>query len=110
MRQYVLDEISRADISRVQDYLDDHATRSGLQGIWWVDLRDDLLDETQYAHDECKPFRFAIELGKNFVKFEFLIRSGQTMRCPCIGYANRQQREFIMRFADHMVEELNLRT
>jgi len=32
------------------------------------------------------------------------------MRCACIGYATRQQRDFILAFADRLVEELPLRT
>jgi hypothetical protein len=110
MRQYVLDEISRADIPRIRDYLDAHASPSSLEDIWWVDLKDDLLGPEQFSHQEHQPFRFAVEVGQNFVRFEFLIRSRQTMRCACIGYATRAQRDFILSFADHLVEDLALRT
>jgi len=110
MRQYLLDEISRADIPRVRDYLQDHALASSLEDLWWVDLPEDLLSPEQFAHPDCRPFRFAVELGDNFVRFEFLIRSEQTMRCACIGYATRSQRDFILAFADRLVEDLALRT
>jgi hypothetical protein len=49
-------------------------------------------------------------VGDDFVRFEFLIRSRETMRCACIGYATRVQRDFILAFADRLVEELALRT
>jgi hypothetical protein len=110
MRQYILDEISRGDIPRIRDYLKEHAIASGLEDIWWVDLQEDLLSPQQFDHQECRPFRFAVEVGENFVRFEFLIRSRQTMRCACIGYATRQQRDFILAFADRLVEDLALRT
>ena len=110
MRQYHLDEISRKDIPRLRDYLQEHALASSLDGIWWVDLPEDLLSPEQFAHQDCRPFRFAVELGDDFVRFEFLIRSQQTMRCACIGYATRQQREFILAFADRLVEDLELQT
>jgi hypothetical protein len=32
------------------------------------------------------------------------------MRCSCIGYATRVQRDFILAFAERLVEELALRT
>ena len=32
------------------------------------------------------------------------------MRCACIGYATRQQRDFILAFADRLVADLALRT
>ena len=110
MRQYLLDEISRADLPRLRDYLDEHAIRSSLDDIWWVDLEDDLLNPVQFEHRSCRPYRFAVEVGENFVRFEFLIRSRETMRCPCIGYATSAQRAFILGFADRLVEDLALRT
>jgi hypothetical protein len=110
MRQYQLDEIARNDIPRVREYLDEHAIAAGVEDIWWVDLQDDLLSPEQFSHPDCRPFRFAVEVGDNFVRFEFLIRSRETMRCACIGYATRVQRDFILAFADRLVEELALRT
>ena len=110
MRQYHLDEIARIDIPRVREYLNQHAVAARLEDIWWVDLPEDLLSPEQFSHPDCRPFRFAVELGDDFVRFEFLIRSRETMRCACIGYATRQQRDFILAFADRLVEELALRT
>ena len=115
MRQYLLDEIARKDIPRVRDYLREHAVASSLGDVWWVDLPEDLLSPEQYEHRECRPFRFAVEVGEpqvgdSFVRFEFLIRSREKMRCACIAYATRQQRDFILAFADRLVEELALRT
>ena len=115
MRQYLLDEIIRKDIPRVRDYLNEHALASGLADIWWVDLPEDLLSPEQFEHQQCRPFRFAVEVGEpevgdSFLRFEFLIRSREKMRCACIGYATRQQRDFILAFADRLVAELALRT
>jgi hypothetical protein len=110
MRQLVLDEINRADLPRLRDYLHGHATASSLEGIWWVDLPEDLLSPSQFEHQECRPFRFAVELGDDFVRLEFLIRSREKMRCTCIDYATRAQRDFILAYADRLVEDLGLRT
>jgi len=110
MRQYLLDEIARVDIPRVREYLNQHALASSLADIWWVDLQEDLLNPEQFSHADCRPFRFSVELGDDFVRFEFLIRSRETMRCSCIGYATRVQRDFILGFADRLVEDLGLRT
>ncbi len=110
MRQYLVDEIAKPDIPRVRQYLHDHATPAGLEGIWWVELGEELLSDTQQSHAACRPFVFGIELGQDFVKFEFLIRSRQTMRCPCIGYATPPQRDFILTFADRLIRDLKLRT
>ncbi len=110
MKQYLLDEIPRDDIARVRDYLNQHANAAGIADIWWVDLQEDLLSPEQFDHRDCQPHRFAVEVGDDFVRFEFLIRSLQTMRCSCIAYATRQQRDFILAYADRLVAELGLRT
>jgi len=115
MRQYLLDEIGRGDLPRVRQYLKEHATASSLEDIWWVDLPEDLLSPEQFAHRDCRPFRFAVEVGEkevgdSFLRFEFLIRSREKMRCTCIDYATRQQRDFILAYADRLVEDLALRT
>ncbi len=110
MKQYLLDEIRRDDLEPIRAYLNGHAAPSSLEGIWWVDLSEDLLGPEQYAHAEHRPFRFAVELGDDFLRFEFLIRSRETMRCACIAYATRPQRDFILAFADRLVEDLKLRT
>jgi hypothetical protein len=110
MQQYVLDEIARPDLARIKAYLNDQAKPAGLDGIWWVELAPEQLSDTQKAHPDCQPHCFAVELGKNFLKFEFLIRSRRTMRCTCIGYASRPQRDVIMAFADRLVSELELKT
>ena len=110
MRLYMLDEIMRKDLPRVREYLNEHAIAARLEDIWWVDVPEDLLSAEQFAHQDCRPFRFAVEVGDDFVRLEFLIRSDQSMRCTCIDYATRQQRDFILAFADRLVEELGLRT
>lgn len=110
MRQYQLDEIPKKDIPKVREYLNQHAVAAGIADIWWVDLQEDLLSPEQFDHRDCQPHRFAVEVGDDFVRFEFLIRSLKTMRCSCIAYATRQQRDFILGYADRLVEELALRT
>ena len=110
MKQYLLDEIARPDLPRIKAYLNEKAQPSGLDGIWWVELTQEQLSEVQRAHPDCQPHCFAVELGRNFVKFEFLIRSRRTMRCPCIGYATRPQRDYIMDFADRLTSDLALKT
>jgi hypothetical protein len=110
MKQYILDEIANPDLARIKAYMDEKGQLAGLEGIWWVHLGKEQLSETQLAHPDCQPHCFAVELGKNLIKFEFLIRSRRTMRCSCIAYATRLQRDWIMDFADRLVADLELKT
>lgn len=110
MRHFFVDEIAREDIERIRDFLDKNTNSSSIKGLYWVDLTEDLLNEVQHAHKDCRPYCFAVELGESFVKFELLIRSRNSYRCSCSGYAAPVQRDFIINFAEGLIERLSIRT
>ncbi|VBB46206.1 conserved hypothetical protein [uncultured Desulfatiglans sp.] len=110
MRAYLLDEIPSAHLERIKGFLDQNALHSRVDEIYWVQLPDDLLTAEQYSHQACRPHVFAVELGPDWVRFEFLIRSLHTMRCTCPGYCTEPQRHFVMHFADNMLKSLNIQT
>ena len=75
-----------------------------------MELPEDLLAAVQVEHRACKPHGFAVEVGSNWVKSEFFIRSLKGMRCECQRYCDRQQRDFILNFVDGMTDALDIRT
>jgi hypothetical protein len=107
MKQYVIDELTEADYLRIRDYLQEHLESSMIEGIYWVNLPEPLHNATQLQHIECRPFYFAINLSREHIGFEWLIRSRQTLHCPCIGYADAAQREHIIAYADALMEKLH---
>jgi hypothetical protein len=107
MKQYVIDELTEADYLRIRDYLQEHLESSMMDGIFWVDLPEHLHNEIQLQHSQCRPFYFAINLSRKQIGFEWLIRSRQTLHCPCIGYADAAQRRYIIEYADALMEKLN---
>jgi hypothetical protein len=112
MRSYLLDEISPSDIKKISNFLKKNAINSGLGGIFWGVVPDDAFSKTQYehSHNGCQPFTFAIELGPDFLRFEFLVRSLTHMGCACSGYCTRRQQEFIINFADALIADLDIKT
>jgi hypothetical protein len=68
------------------------------------------MDGVQAAHTECQPFYFAVVLRQSVISFELLIRTRKRVRCDCIQYANKAQRESIIRFADSIFDELKILT
>jgi hypothetical protein len=109
MKQYVIDQLREEDRQQILEFLKTKAERVVMGDIFWINLPEELYSETQKEHKSCHPFYFAIELTKNQVNFELLIRSQQIMRCNCICYADGKQRDFIFDFADEMLEELEIR-
>lgn len=109
MKQYVLDQLREEDHAAIGSYLRNHADPSILEGVYWMDIPEDLYTEVQRDHPQCRPFYFAVNLDSTRVSFELLIRSRQILRCSCIGYASPEQREHILSFADRMLDELKIK-
>lgn len=110
MKQYRIDELRAEDYEKLRAHLDQHYGPCHMKGLYWIPLQGHLLDDVQKAHRDCQPFCFAVELRPKEVCFELLIRTRNRLRCDCIHYANRAQRESIIAFADDMFETLRILT
>ena len=110
MRSYLIDEISPADMEKIEGYLEQNAIKSNLEKIFWVQMSENLLSDTQFQHRDCQPYAFAIELGPDWVKLEFLVRNLKNLHCICNAFCTLQQRDFILNFAHKMMEHQDIRT
>jgi hypothetical protein len=108
MKQYRIDELRPNDYEKIKGYLDERFGSSQMEGVYWVPLDSDLLDQVQGAHVDCQPFYFAVVLEPRVIAFEFLIRTRNRIRCDCIRYANDTQRDSIIRFGDSIFETLKI--
>ncbi len=109
MRAYLIDEISPSDIEKISGFLKEAGISSGLDGLFWVRLPEDLLSGEQFQHRHCRPHVFAVELGSDFVKLELFVRSLKNMRCTCPGLCTDRQVRYIFDFAHGMIEQLGIR-
>lgn len=110
MRAYLIDEISPAGMGKITGFLKKNAIRSGLEEIFWVQIPEGLLSKTQQQHLDCGPHVFAAELGPDWVKLEFFVRSSKNMKCSCQGYCTPAQTTYVSEFATRMVNRLGIRT
>lgn len=110
MRSYLLDELSRDDLEKVLEYLNEEARPSALGDLFWVDLPEEFLTPEQRDHDHCRPHRFAVEVGDDSLRLEFLIRPVEGLRCHCSGMADPNQRDYIIAWGDKMIADLELST
>ncbi len=110
MRSYLIDEISPRDIKKIGKFLKKNALSSSLDRIFWIQIPEELLTEEQLQHKECRPYICALELGSDWLKLEFLVRSSRNMMCTCSNYCTERQRNFVIEYANRMIEELGVRT
>ena len=109
MKQYVIDELRPDDYKTIKSYLDDNFVASGVEGVYWIYLEDDLLADAQVGHAECRPFYFALEIENSTLSCELLVRAVNRMRCNCIGYATEKQRNWLIRNIDAIFDNLGIK-
>lgn len=110
MKQYRIDEIRPRDYEQLKAHLDESYGVPKVRDLYWIPLEFDLLDDVQADHTDCHPLYFAVELQPNFLSAELLIRTRNRMRCDCIQYATKAQRNHIIRFVDRLFERLKIVT
>jgi len=110
MKSYVVDEISSDDIALIISFMDEKTSSSGMKNLYWVDLPFEELTEDQRDHVDCNPHRFAVEIGDNWIKAEFFIRSVKKFKCNCGGYCDGKQTKYIIRYIDSIISSLDITT
>jgi hypothetical protein len=110
MKQYVIDELRRKDYELIKAYMEENFLSSDVDGIFWIRLDRKILSEIQMAHADCQPFYFAVDLEPNLITFEMLIRTQNRIRCSCMRYATDTQRNWLLKLADDIFDELGIKT
>lgn len=106
MKQYVIDELQRPEQRKLEDYFKRYLHPSGVDGIYWLFLDEDLLSDTQRSHRECRPYYIAVDLTDTAMHCELLVRAKNRLRCDCIAYVDRRQREWVIDLIDAIVAKL----
>jgi hypothetical protein len=110
MKSYLIDEISSSDLDRIRDEMEKSAGRSGLEKLFWIEIPENVLSENQLFHKECGPHVLAVELGRDWIRYEFFVRALKDMKCSCNGYATTEQIHFAMEHADRLLERLGVKS
>lgn len=109
MKQYVIDQLRESDYLKILDFMKANAEAGAFDDVFWVMIPEELYTTVQQEHAECRPFCFAVNVTRNQAEFELLIRSRNAIRCSCIGFADRKQRDYILDYADSMLKKLEIK-
>ena len=108
MKQYVIDGLRLQDYTKLKRYLDTNLESSPLGGIYWLKLDPDILTDIQKSHKDCHPHVFALMLEEQYLSCEMLVRIQKNIKCVCMAYATREQRDWLIEQADAIVESLGI--
>lgn len=108
MKQYVIDGLGFEEYQRLKAYLERYLASSPISGVYWLELDQDILTPVQKSHADCRPHVFALMLEESYLSCEFLVRIEKKIKCDCMGYATKEQRNWIMDQADAILEKLDI--
>ncbi|GAB6058172.1 hypothetical protein [Desulfonatronum parangueonense] len=109
MRSYLIDELNSTDMQRLLPFLESQGLKASVDGMYWLQIPDDLLSPEQAQHaEECGPFVCSLETGQDWFKVELLVRGRGKLRCSCIAYATPNQREWILDQVDETLSRLEI--
>lgn len=109
MKQYVIDGLRYPEYQRIKAYLDVHLKASPLGGIYWLELDKDILSPVQKQHTQCSPHVFALMLEGTYLSCELLVRIEKNIKCECMAYATKTQRNWLINQTDAILEKLDIR-
>jgi hypothetical protein len=110
MKQYTVDELRPEDHERLKVYLDEHHAAPGMENLYWIPLDGEIADDVQRDHESCRPHYFALELLPDRLICELLVRTNYRIRCDCIRYATRKQRNWLIDVVDAIFDRLEIIT
>lgn len=109
MRTYRIDELDPKDVTRLAKSLDAKDMKSSMDGMYWLDLPEDMYSDEQRDHaGECGPYSVGLETGEDWIAVELLVRARNRMRCSCVAYADPAQRAWVMDEVDRTLRELDI--
>jgi hypothetical protein len=110
MKSFVIDELRPADYRKLKDYFDENFDSAVIEGIYWLELKPDLYADEQVAHTECQPFYLTLSLEPDRLAAELLVRTKDKMRCSCIAYADKRQRDWLIDQVEAVFTRLQIKT
>ena len=105
MRSLIIDELSPMERDNIESWLKRNLAPGPLPGLFWLEIPEDLLEGEQGAHPAHGPFRFSLELTRDSLRLELLIRNSAALHCSCTAYASARQRHFALETLDWMLDE-----
>ena len=107
MKSYFIEDLNSKQIKKIKTLLEEQDCYNPIKDIFWVKLPQKILSITQEKHNKtCGPYIFSIEIGKNWIKAEFLIRDTKKISCSCIRFAEEHQRNYIINFIDAILNHI----
>lgn len=89
MEEYIHGDITAEQKQHLLTLLNNLGYGAGLDGLYWLPLPPEALSPLQNEHaSTCGPYALALEVEKDVVRLEYLVRARNSLRCDCIHAAS----------------------
>jgi hypothetical protein len=107
LKSTILDELTNDELLKCINYLEKHTIKSNIENLYWLHIPDEFLNKNQINSIKYDgKYKIAIELGKSWIKIEYLIRNNNL-------YNNKNTKitfkieKFISNFYKKMINFIN---
>ncbi len=111
MEEIIIARLNPADMLRLRLRLGELNLASSLDGLYWLLVPRDLLDEVQREHlESCGPYILALDTdtGSGELRLEPLARAQNHMHCECIAPASPEVVAYGVEYVEGLLRELSI--
>ena len=111
MEEIVIARLSPADMLRLRLRLGELNLASSLDGLYWLPVPRDLLDDMRRQHlESCGPYILALDTdtGNGELRLEPLARAQNHMHCECIAPASAEVVEYGVEYVQGLLRGLSI--
>lgn len=102
IKEEILFPCSAVQLDKIKAYFTQLEFSSSIPGLYWLPVPEEMLTNVQTEHlISCGPYALALEITKEGLILETLVRAQNQLHCGCISFATEQ-------LAQHMLNYLNL--
>lgn len=111
MKQYVIDDLRAPEMERLFAWCSANLAKSCFNDVFWLNLDESVLNATQKAHNECRPFYVSVFLDYDAGRLvvDLVARTARSMHCECAGFLEPAQLVWLDNFVSAVFNSLNIR-
>ncbi len=85
MREIVITELAPEAVARLEAALKERGWAASLDRLYWLPLAMEDLTAEQQCHRDCGPHALALEMTRDGLRLELLVRARNRLHCSCIA-------------------------
>ncbi len=107
MRSYMIEEMDAGLLQALAEYLQNHGYQGPIDDIYWFQMPWQALSHMQQDHlQQCGPYIVSLELGRDWLKLELVVRAVNSFRCNCTAQADSRQRDYSIALLENILTEV----